>query len=93
MLDLDHLVQQSEFVDNDARSSHREQLRKILNSRLCSRSAIEWTTILMENGVPAGPVFDLQQLFEDPHVAAMGLVELVDHPQLGEIKQLSNPLR
>ena len=93
LLDLDHLVQQSEFVDNDARSSHREQLRKILNSRLCSRSAIEWTTILMENGVPAGPVFDLQQLFEDPHVAAMGLVELVDHPQLGEIKQLSNPLR
>jgi crotonobetainyl-CoA:carnitine CoA-transferase CaiB-like acyl-CoA transferase len=93
LLDLDHLVQQSEFVDNDARSSHREQLRKILNSRLCSHSAIEWTTILMENGVPAGPVFDLQQLFEDPHVAAMGLVELVDHPQLGEIKQLSNPLR
>ena len=93
LLDLDHLVQQSEFVDNDARSSNREQLRKIFNSRLCSRSAIEWTTILMENGVPAGPVFDLQQLFEDPHVAAMGLVELVDHPQLGEIKQLSNPLR
>ena len=93
LLDLDHLVQQSEFVDNDARSSHREQLRNIVNSRLCSRSAIEWTTILMENGVPAGPVFDLQQLFEDPHVAAMGLVELVDHPQLGEIKQLSNPLR
>ena len=93
LLDLDHLVQQSEFVDNNARSSHREQLRKVLNSRLCSRSAIEWTTILMENGVPAGPVFDLQQLFEDPHVAAMGLVELVDHPQLGEIKQLSNPLR
>tara|TARA_B100000949_G_scaffold22548_1_gene17296 strand:+ start:1807 stop:3015 length:1209 start_codon:yes stop_codon:yes gene_type:complete len=93
VLDLDHLVQQSEFIDNEARSSHREQLRKIFNSRLCSRSAIEWTTILMENGVPAGPVFDLQQLFEDPHVAAMGLVELVDHPQLGEIKQLSNPLR
>ena len=93
VLDLDHLVQQSEFVANNARSSHREQLRKIFNSRLCSRSAIEWTTILMENGVPAGPVFDLQQLFEDPHVAAMGLVELVDHPQLGEIKQLSNPLR
>ena len=93
VLDLDHLVQQSEFVDNNARSSHREQLRKIFNSRLCSRSAIEWTTILMENGVPAGPVFDLQQLFEDPHVAAMGLVELVDHPQLGKIKQLSNPLR
>ena len=93
VLDLDHLVQQSEFVDNNARSSHREQLRKIFNSRLCSRSAIEWTTILMENGVPAGPVFDLQQLFEDPHVAASGLIELVDHPQLGEIKQLSNPLR
>ena len=93
VLDLDHLVQQSEFVDNNARSSHREQLRKIFNSQLGSRSAIEWTTILMENGVPAGPVFDLQQLFEDPHVAAMGLVELVDHPQLGEIKQLSNPLR
>ena len=93
LLDLEDLIQQSEFVDNEARSANREQLRKIFNSRLSSRNAIDWTTMLMENGVPAGPVFDLQQLFEDPQVQATGLVELVDHPQLGEIKQLSNPLR
>ena len=49
--------------------------------------------MLMENGIPAGPVFDLQQLFDDPQVEATGLVEMVNHPQLGKIKQLSNPLR
>ena len=93
LLNLEDLIEQSEFVDNEARSTHRERLRKIFNSRLSSRNAIEWTTMLMENGIPAGPVFDLQQLFDDPQVEATGLVEMVDHPQLGKIKQLSNPLR
>ena len=93
LLGLDHLVEQPRFIDNEARSGHRDELRELLNSRLSSRNAVDWTTMLMENGIPAGPVFDLQQLFEDPHVAAAGLVESVHHPQLGEIKQLSNPLR
>ena len=49
--------------------------------------------LLMDNGIPAGPIYDLQQLFEDPNLAAAGLVETVEHPQLGQIRQLSNPLR
>ncbi len=64
-----------------------------MNAKLTSRTVLEWTTLLMEAGIPAGPIYDLQQLFEDPNLAASGLVEMVTHPQLGEIKQLSNPLR
>ena len=47
LLDLEDLIQQSEFVDNEARSANREQLRKIFNSRLSSRNAIDWTLSLI----------------------------------------------
>ena len=47
----------------------------------------------MEAGVPAGPVYDLKQMFNDPHVVHADFVETVDHPTIGYLKQLSNPLR
>ena len=47
----------------------------------------------MEAGVPAGPVYDLKQMFNDPHVVHADFVETVEHPTIGSLKQLSNPLR
>jgi len=93
LLELPHLLADPRFKDNDGRASHREPLRDALNAALSKRSANYWTELLMNGGVPAGPIFDLQQLFEHPQAAALGLVETVEHPELGTLKQLSNPLR
>ena len=93
LLDLNHLIESPDYISNETRSENRLALKALMNAKLTSRTVLEWTTLLMEAGIPAGPIYDLQQLFEDPNLAASGLVEMVTHPQLGEIKQLSNPLR
>ena len=54
---------------------------------------MEWTRELIAAGIPAGPVFNLDQVFSDPHVMHNGLVEEVEHPVIGSLRQLSNPLR
>lgn len=93
LLDLEDLKDHPEYADNTARAKNRDALRKIMNERLATRSAIEWTNIFIQAGVPAGPVYNLDQVFEDPQVKHLGLAEEVKHPLIGALRQLSNPLR
>lgn len=93
LLELTSLIEHPDYADNDSRSTNRQTLKALIDAQLASRTVQEWTMLFMENGIPAGPIYDLQQLFEDPNLAAAGLVETIEHPQLGEIRQLSNPLR
>ena len=93
LLDLESLREHPDYLDNSARSQNRESLRQVLNERLAARTAMEWTRELIAAGIPAGPVFNLDQVFSDPHVMHNGLVEEVEHPVIGSLRQLSNPLR
>ena len=93
VLGLKALIDDPEFSDNTRRSQNRTKLTKHMNACLRKRSAIDWTHLLMEAGVPAGPVYDLKQMFNDPHVVHAEFVETVEHPTIGSLKQLSNPLR
>ncbi len=93
LLDLEDLKDHPDYADNSARAKNRDALRKIMNQRLSTRNAIEWTKVFIEAGVPAGPVYTLDQVFEDPQVKHLGLAEEVNHPVIGVLRQLSNPLR
>lgn len=92
-LELQELADDPLFRDNTLRSKNRVALTERMNEKLRARPAIEWTHLLMEAGVPAGPIYDLEQMFNDPQVDHGGLVETIDHPVIGQLKQLSNPLR
>ena len=93
LLDLEDLKDHPDYADNTARAVNRDALRTIMNQRLSSRSAIEWTKVFIEAGIPAGPVYTLDQVFDDPQVKHLGLAEEVQHPVIGTLRQLSNPLR
>lgn len=93
VLGAPELATHADFVDNTVRSENRTDLKARLDLLFAPRPALEWTKDLMEAGVPAGPVYSLDQVFEDPHVKHAGLAETVEHPALGAIRLLSNPLR
>lgn len=93
VLDLGELTDHPDYADNSARAKNRDALRARMNEKLAARSAIEWTRVFIEEGIPAGPVYTLDQMFNDPQVKHAGLAETVDHPVIGTLRQLSNPLR
>lgn len=93
LLDMEDLKDHPDFADNTARAANRDALREIMNQRLSTRSAIEWTGLFVGAGIPAGPVYTLDQVFDDPQVKHLGLAEAVEHPVIGTLRQLSNPLR
>jgi len=93
LLGLAELIEHRDFKDNGARLRNRDALKRILNGKFAARGKMEWTLELVKLGLPAGPIFSLDQVFSDPHVSEAGIVEEVEHPRLGRLRVLANPIR
>jgi len=93
LIGMEQLRRDPKFATNAVRMQHREELKAVLNEKFATRGKMEWTLDLVKLGLPAGPIFDLQQVFEDPHVNQTGMVEEIEHPTLGPLRLLASPLR
>jgi crotonobetainyl-CoA:carnitine CoA-transferase CaiB-like acyl-CoA transferase len=93
LIGMPELTRDPKYVNNAARMKHRDELKAILNAKFATRGKMEWTLDLVKLGLPAGPIFDLKQVFADPHVNQTGMVEEIEHPTLGPLRLLASPLR
>ena len=81
------------FPTNALRVEHREEVVEALSRALKARSRAHWLERFKEAGVPAAPVNDLKEAFQDPQARARGAVWTLPHPLLGALPTLANPLR
>jgi formyl-CoA transferase len=88
--DLGFILADERFDTSAKRSANREQLNAIIEERLRSRPVAEWVELLNRAGVPAGPVNDMAQVFDDPQVQHLEMVNRVKHPSLGELDLIRN---
>lgn len=93
LLDLNTLPQDARFIDNAARMENGAELKRLLESRLATHTRSEWSQIFIDNGIPAGPINDLKDVFADAQVAACGIVEQVTHPILGPISMVGSAVQ
>ena len=49
--------------------------------------------MLIAHGVPCAPVRNLQEVVNDPHMHARGMLEEIQHPEFGEMTVARSPLR
>jgi crotonobetainyl-CoA:carnitine CoA-transferase CaiB-like acyl-CoA transferase len=92
-LDLEHLLTFPDYLDNSSRRRHAAKLKAQLEERLKDKTKQEWWDILARAGVPAGPINTIGEALSDPHVLETGRIESVDHPTIGPLRQLANPIR
>ena len=79
LIDRDDLAADERFTSNRARLEHVEALEAALNETLATRTTDAWFAVLEpSNCCSIGKVNTINDLFEDPHVAARGM--LVDVP-------------
>lgn len=93
LLGIAHLADDPSFKDNTARVRNREEVRRILNERFALRTRMEWTQELVKLGLPAGPIYNIAEVFADPQVEQQRMVETIEHPLLGQLRQLANPVK
>ena len=92
VLDLDALADDPRFATNAERVERRDELRHILEAKLVTRTRAAWTQALLEADIPAGPINDMADVFSDPQVRHCELVEAIEHPELGVLRQVGSPI-
>src|SRR5690625_870792 len=93
VLEAPELAKDPRFLDNEQRMAHRKELEEELNRRFRTRSCSDWLACLEKAGLPAGPVYDIKQMHEDPQVLAREMVVEVEHTKLGPVKTLGLPIK
>ncbi len=80
------------FETNAGRLVHIKQLRALLRAALKSWKADELGRALDANGISWGNINSLEQVFQHPQVVHRQMLQTVEHPQLGEIRLVRNPM-
>ncbi|MEL6980926.1 MAG: CoA transferase [Actinomycetota bacterium] len=78
------------FVTPADRSANRAALNAEIEEALAAESTSHWVEALNAEGVPAGPVNDVAQAFDDPQVRHLGVAAPVKHPTAGDIDIIRN---
>jgi crotonobetainyl-CoA:carnitine CoA-transferase CaiB-like acyl-CoA transferase len=93
VLELPELVDDPRFLSNAERMQNRLALKQLLEVSLGRKTRLEWTPLMLAAGIPAGPSNTLEDVFADQQVLACKLVETVQHPLLGALKQVALPIK
>lgn len=73
LLGCPDLADDPEYATNPARVAHRENLDELLMARTRTFSKADLLATCEMHGVPAGPINDLAEVFDDPQVQARGM--------------------
>ena len=82
------LIARNEFKDNASRLVNRESLEVELELTLTTKSSGEWLEVLEKCGVPAGPILNISEVWNDPQIQARNMEVTLDHPTAGKIKNI-----
>lgn len=79
------------YLRNADRVAARTTLIADLEAMFSTRPRAVWIETLEAGGVPCGPINSLPEVFEDPRVRALDLVESIPHPTAGSIDLVRAP--
>ena len=89
----DALATHAKFADNDRRVANHDELRDRVEAALAPGTTAEWVARFERAQVAAGPIYEFDEVFEDPQVKHLGLVASVEQPGYGPTRMLGFPVR
>ncbi len=76
------LLQKPDYASPGTRSVHRDALNAEIEKVTATRTSAQWVEDLNKAGVPCGPIYTIDKMFDDPQVKHLDLVR--DVPDTGE---------
>jgi crotonobetainyl-CoA:carnitine CoA-transferase CaiB-like acyl-CoA transferase len=89
---LGDLAVDPRFATNPDRVRNRTELLALIEDRLATRSAAEWSTLLSDAGVPAGRINTVAEALAHPQVLARDLIAEIPHPA-GTVRTIAAPIK
>ncbi len=85
-LGADELLAKPEYLTHALRSKNRVSCNKDLSDYTRRKSTREWIEVFEKTGVASGPIYKMNEVFEDPQVKHLGMAVPVTHPLLGRTR-------
>ena len=87
------LMEDARFKTLAARLKNIDALQVEIEKVFATQPTEHWVKKLDAAGVPGGPVFDYVQALDNEHSRARNMVVEIDHPKIGRMKTLGNPVK
>jgi len=79
------LLERPEYATAASRVMHREALNADIEQVTQTQASAAWIEIMNKAGVPCGPIYTLEDTFNDPQVQHLGMAQTVESPTLGPV--------
>lgn len=84
-IDAPDLAADERFASNQVRSANRDLLNKEIEARIARYGSQELVAMLNAAGVPAGPIYKMNEVFADPQVRHLRMAQPAMAAALGRI--------
>jgi crotonobetainyl-CoA:carnitine CoA-transferase CaiB-like acyl-CoA transferase len=80
------LLEDPRFATNTARLAHRDGIERIARDWFAARTLDEASATLREHDVSFAPIYDVRDVFADPHFQARRAIVTVEDEELGPVR-------
>ncbi len=91
-MSAEYLLEDPRYQTEESCTENKESLNKTLNEITRTDTCNGWIDRLNDAGVPCGPIYSIDQVFADPQVQHLEMTRGVEHPKLGKIGLVSQPI-
>ena len=90
-IEASELLDDPRYAGGAARSENRDALNAAIDRRTEKYASKDLIALLNEAGVPCGPIYSVDEVFQDAQVKHLGMAQPVGHPELGDIELVAQP--
>ena len=85
VLNRPDMITDPRFTDMPGRLENQDAIQEVIEATLADKTMAEAVELILSKGIPAGPIYDISQILQDPQVKAREMFTEMDHPTLGHI--------
>ena len=89
----DSLIEDARFKAPADRKAREQELAALLEVALSQQTTAYWLERLEQAGVVAGPIYNMEQVYQDPQVQAREMVVDLEDPELGRLRHIGIPVK
>ncbi len=94
VVDMPWMITDERFLTVPLRVENNEIQKKYIEEWTKQYTVNEIVDKMLKKGIPAGPIYNVRQITEDPHIAVERQMFIdIEHPVIGPMKVNGNPIK
>ena len=92
-IDQEGLISDPRFEISGDRKKREMELAALLEETLSQQTTGHWMELFDQAGVVAGPIYNMEQVYQDPQVQARDMLVDLEDPELGTLHNIGIPVK